>query len=74
MFRASSTAPVIDLPLQAVVNRPTVLFLKQVGDLIDPNPDLIGKYAEGLLQERLQLSAKPTHGIEKDVLRKRGLL
>ena len=52
----------------------TTLGLKQVGDPVNLESDLIGKYVERLLQERGQLPAKPTPVIDKDYLQKRGLL
>jgi riboflavin synthase len=45
-----------------------------VGDQVNLESDLIGKYVERLLQERGQLPAKPTPVIDKDYLQKRGLL
>jgi riboflavin synthase len=51
----------------------TTLGLKQVNDTVNLESDLIGKYVERLLQERGQLpKTKPV--IDKDYLRKRGLL
>jgi riboflavin synthase len=52
----------------------TTLGLKQAGDQVNLESDLIGKYVERLLQERGQLAAKPTPIIDKDFLQKRGLL
>ena len=52
----------------------TTLGLKQVGDQVNLESDLIGKYVERLLQERGQLPAKPTPVIDKDYLKKHGLL
>jgi riboflavin synthase len=51
----------------------TTLGLKQVGDLVNLESDLIGKYVERLLQERDQLP-KITPVIDKDYLQKRGLI
>ena len=51
----------------------TTLGLKQPGDTINLESDLIGKYVERLLQERSQLP-KTTPIIDKDFLKKRGLL
>lgn len=51
----------------------TTLGLKQAGDSVNLESDLIGKYVERLLQERNQLP-KPTTRIDKDYLRKRGLI
>jgi len=52
----------------------TTLGLKQVGDAVNLEPDLIGKYVERLLQERGQLPAKPSPVIDKEYLQKRGLI
>lgn len=52
----------------------TTLGLKQAGDQINLESDLIGKYVERLLQERGQIPAKPAPVIDKDFLQKRGLL
>ncbi|MGH7231018.1 MAG: riboflavin synthase [Nitrospiraceae bacterium] len=52
----------------------TTLGLKQPGDLVNLESDLIGKYVERLLQERGQLPPKPTPVIDKDYLQKRGLI
>ena len=51
----------------------TTLGLKQVGDTVNLESDLVGKYVERLLQERNQLP-KTTPVIDKDFLKKRGLL
>lgn len=52
----------------------TTLGLKQVGDRVNLESDLIGKYVERLMQERGILPAKSTPVIDKDYLKKRGLL
>lgn len=52
----------------------TTLGLKQPGDAVNLEPDLIGKYVERLLQERGQVAAKPAPVIDKDYLQKRGLI
>ncbi|MBX3238025.1 MAG: riboflavin synthase [Nitrospiraceae bacterium] len=52
----------------------TTLGLKQVGDQVNLEPDLIGKFVERLLQERGILPSKPAPTIDRDYLRKRGLL
>lgn len=52
----------------------TTLGLKQVGDPVNLESDLIGKYVERLLQERGQLPPKPAPVIDKDYLQKRGLI
>jgi riboflavin synthase len=51
----------------------TTLGLKQVGDSVNLESDLIGKYVERLLQERNQLP-KTTPVIDKGYLQKRGLI
>ena len=51
----------------------TTLGLKQVNDPVNLESDLIGKYVERLLQQRSQLP-KMTPAIDKDYLKKRGLL
>jgi len=52
----------------------TTLGLKQVNDPVNLESDLIGKYVERLLQERGQVAPKPTPVIDKDYLKKRGLI
>lgn len=52
----------------------TTLGLKQVGDHVNLESDLIGKYVERLLQERGVLPAKPAPAIDLDYLKKRGLI
>jgi len=52
----------------------TTLGLKQIGDTVNLEADLIGKYVERLLQERGQIAAKPSPVIDKDYLQKRGLI
>jgi len=51
----------------------TTLGIKQVGDTVNLESDLIGKYVERLLQERGQLPPKPEIVIDRDYLQKRGL-
>jgi riboflavin synthase len=51
----------------------TTLGLKQINDTVNLESDLIGKYVERLLQQRSQLP-KMTPAIDKDYLKKRGLL
>jgi len=51
----------------------TTLGLKQVDDPVNLESDLIGKYVERLLQGRNEISS-PTPVIDKDYLRKRGLI
>lgn len=52
----------------------TTLGLKQVGDPVNLESDMIGKYVERLMQERGILPAKPTPVIDTDYLKKRGLI
>jgi riboflavin synthase len=52
----------------------TTLGLKQVGDRVNLESDLIGKYVERLLQERGNLPEKPEPVIDREYLKKRGLL
>jgi riboflavin synthase len=52
----------------------TTLGLKQQGDTVNLESDLIGKYVERLLQERGQLPPKPEIVIDQDYLQKRGLI
>lgn len=52
----------------------TTLGLKQIGDTVNLEADLIGKYVERLLQERGQLPSKPAPVIDQDYLQKRGLI
>lgn len=51
----------------------TTLGLKQVNDQVNLESDLIGKFVERLLQQRSQVT-KPTPVIDKDYLKKRGLI
>lgn len=52
----------------------TTLGLKQAGDRVNLESDLIGKYVERLLQERGRLSARTSPVIDRDYLQKRGLI
>jgi len=52
----------------------TTLGLKQVGDTVNLEADLIGKYVERLLQASGALPAKAAPVIDQDYLQKRGLL
>jgi len=52
----------------------TTLGLKQVGDPVNLESDMIGKYVERLMQERGILPAKPAPVIDTDYLKKRGLI
>ena len=54
--------------------RVTTLGIKQVGDTVNLESDLIGKYVERLLQERGQLPPKSEIVIDRDYLQKRGLI
>ena len=52
----------------------TTLGIKQQGDSVNLESDLIGKYVERLLQERGQLPPKSELVIDRDYLQKRGLI
>jgi riboflavin synthase len=52
----------------------TTIGLKQVGESVNLETDLIGKYVERLLQASGHLPAKPAPVIDRDYLQKRGLL
>lgn len=52
----------------------TTLGLKQVGDQVNLESDLIGKYVERLLLERGILPPKPAPVIDKEYLKRRGLI
>lgn len=52
----------------------TTLGLKQPGDSVNLEPDLIGKYVERLMQNAGQLAPKPAVVIDQEYLKKRGLL
>lgn len=52
----------------------TTLGIKQAGDTVNLESDLIGKYVERLLQERGQLPPKSELVIDRDYLQKRGLI
>ncbi|GIW54398.1 MAG: riboflavin synthase subunit alpha [Nitrospiraceae bacterium] len=52
----------------------TTLGIKQEGERVNLESDLIGKYVERLLRERGHLPAKPAPVIDKDYLEKRGLI
>ena len=52
----------------------TTLGIKQAGDTVNLESDLIGKYVERLLQERGQLPPKSEIVIDRDYLQKRGLI
>jgi len=52
----------------------TTLGIKQIGETVNLESDLIGKYVERLLQERGQLPPKSEIVIDRDYLQKKGLL
>ena len=52
----------------------TTMGLKQVGDSVNLETDLIGKYVERLLQSSGQIASKPAPVIDRDYLQKRGLI
>jgi len=52
----------------------TTIGLKQIGDSVNLESDLIGKYVERLLQASGTLPSPPAPIIDKDYLQKRGLL
>ncbi len=52
----------------------TTIGLKQVGDVVNLETDLIGKYVERLLQANGTFPPPATPIIDKDYLQKRGLL
>ncbi|WP_447965774.1 riboflavin synthase [Nitrospira sp. Ecomares 2.1] len=52
----------------------TTMGLKQIGDTVNLESDLIGKYVERLLQTSGMLPAKPAPMINREYLEKRGLL
>jgi riboflavin synthase len=54
--------------------RMTTLGMKQAGETVNVESDLIGKYVARLLQERGALPPKPVLRIDRDYLQKRGLL
>ena len=68
-FRYSCVVSIIPHTAKA-----TTLGLKQVGDRVNLESDLIGKYVERLLQERGILPPKPAPVIDKDYLKRRGLI
>ena len=53
--------------------RVTTLGIKQPGDAVNLESDLIGKYVERLLQGSGRLPEKPAPVIDRDYLQKRGL-
>lgn len=86
IFKGSITVDGVSLTINDVTNhgfsvaiiphtaKVTTLGLKQVGDTVNLESDLIGKYVERLLQERGQLTPKSEIVIDRDYLQKRGLI
>lgn len=68
---ADRTVGIAVIPHTAKV---TTLGHKNVGDRVNLESDLIGKYVERLLQERGQPSPKPAPVIDREYLQKRGLI
>ncbi len=52
----------------------TTLGLKQEGDPVNLEVDVIGKYVERLLQERGLLASPPAPAVDAEFLRRRGLI
>ncbi len=52
----------------------TTLGIKQSGDHVNLESDLIGKYVERLLRERAQLAPNPAPVIDEEYLKRKGLL
>ncbi|GJL57613.1 MAG: riboflavin synthase subunit alpha [Nitrospirales bacterium] len=86
VVKGSITVDGISLTINAVSDRSiavaiiphtakvTTMGLKQIGDTVNLESDLIGKYVERLLQASGGLSPKSTTVINRDYLEKRGLL
>lgn len=84
--KGSITMDGISLTINAVTDRSfavaiiphtakvTTIGLKQVGDSVNLESDLIGKYVERLLQANGTLPSPPAPIIDRDYLQKRGLL
>jgi len=84
--KGSITLDGISLTINAVTDRSfavaiiphtakvTTMGLKQIGDAVNLESDLIGKYVERLLQANGTLPPPPSPVIDKDYLQKRGLL
>jgi riboflavin synthase len=84
--KGSITMDGISLTINAVTDRSfvvaiiphtakvTTMGLKQIGDSVNLESDLIGKYVERLLQANGTLPPPPAPIIDKDYLQKRGLL
>ncbi|MFM7840749.1 MAG: riboflavin synthase, partial [Nitrospira sp.] len=52
----------------------TTLSIRQVGETVNLESDVIGKYVARLLEERGQLPPKSDIVIDREYLRKRGLI
>ncbi len=86
VHKGSVTVDGISMTLNAVTDRTfslaviphtakaTTLGLKKVGDRVNLEADLIGKYVERLLQDRGQLPPNQPPAIDRDYLQKRGLI
>lgn len=86
VHKGSVTVEGISMTLNAVTDRAfslaviphtakvTTLGLKKVGDRVNLEADLIGKYVERLLQDRGQLPPPAAPAIDRDYLQKRGLI
>ena len=84
--KGSITVDGISLTINTITNRSfavaiiphtakvTTVGLKQVGDPVNLESDLIGKYVERLLRASGAIPEKPTPVIDRDYLQKRGLL
>lgn len=84
--KGSITVDGISLTINTIANRSfavaiiphtakvTTVGLKQIGDPVNLESDLIGKYVERLLRASGALPEKPTPVIDRDYLQKRGLL
>lgn len=52
----------------------TTMGVKQIGDLVNLETDLVGKYVERLLQSSGQVAVAPPPVIDREYLQRRGLL
>ncbi|RMH31514.1 MAG: riboflavin synthase [Nitrospirae bacterium] len=52
----------------------TTMGVKQIGDLVNLETDLVGKYVERLLQSSGQVAVAPAPVIDREYLQRRGLL
>jgi len=68
---SAKTLTVAIIPHTAQV---TTMGLKQVGDIVNLETDLVGKYVERLLEMSGHLSSNPPPSIDRDYLQKHGLL